>query len=444
MGKVQMTGSGGGGVSSDECTASKAQVLAGYTAVTSDSEDEAVTGTMPINGDQSATLKCGESKQIPEGYTSGGTVKAADLASQTKGTATEAYIYKGKTAVVNGATITGNMTCSSILSFSVAAYSTSQVLATWINPAKGPFSGVIICAKIGGYPTNKDDSRVYTGVGNNSAANGTSSVTIGGLTAGTTYYFRIWAYVTCSAGNFYSGYLQATAMPTAHGRQVFTSSGTFIVPTAVRGINIHCTGGGGGGGGSRIRAYGGGGGGGGYTSYINGISVTPGANIPVVVGAGGAGGSGGGKKGTTGGISSVTVNGITCSAAGGMGGGGTNDGAGGSGGGGYAYGNKSGSPNGGAGGSNGGDGAPATGEGGKGQGTTTREFGSGTLYSGGGGGGIYIYYGASVGAGGSGGGGAGGSNGSFGTGGGGGGGCTDYSAANAGLSGGSGNVIITW
>lgn len=444
MGKVLASGGGGGGTGSDECTASKVQVLAGYTAVTSDSEDEAAAGTMPDNGDQSGSLNCGQSKVIPAGYTSGGTVTANSLASQTDADATAAYIYNGKTAWVNGNKLTGNMTCQSILSFSVAAYSTSQVLATWKNPSKGPFSGVIICAKTGGYPTGINDGRVYTGVGSNSAANGTSSAVINGLTAGTTYYFRIWAYVTCSAGNFYSGYLQATASPVAHGRQAFTSSGTFTVPAGVRSVNVHCTGGGGGGGGSRIRAYGGGGGGGGYTSYINGISVTPGANVPVVVGAGGAGGSRGGGKGTNGGISSVTVNGITCSAAGGMGGGGTNDGAGGSGGGGYAYGNKSGSPNGGAGGSNGGDGAKATGEGGKGQGTTTREFGSGTIYSGGGGGGVYIYYGASVGAGGAGGGGAGGSNGSFGTGGGGGGGCTDYSTANGGLSGGSGNVIITW
>ena len=110
MGKVQMTRSGGGGVSSDECTASKAQVLVGRTAVTSDSDDESVEGTMPNNGEQSATLKCGQSKQIPAGYTTGGTVTAADLASQTGATAAANQISSGKTAWVNGKQVTGTLT----------------------------------------------------------------------------------------------------------------------------------------------------------------------------------------------------------------------------------------------------------------------------------------------------------------------------------------------
>lgn len=110
MGKVLASGSGGGGTGSDECTASKAQVLTGYTAVTSDSGDEAVDGTMPNNGEQSATLKCGQSKQIPAGYTPGGTVTAADLASQTGATAAANQISSGKTAWVNGQKVTGTLT----------------------------------------------------------------------------------------------------------------------------------------------------------------------------------------------------------------------------------------------------------------------------------------------------------------------------------------------
>ena len=110
MGKVLASGSGGGGTGSDECTASKAQVLTGYTAVTSDSGDEAVEGTMPNNGEQSATLKFGQSKQIPAGYTPGGTVTAADLASQTGATAAANQISSGKTAWVNGQKVTGTLT----------------------------------------------------------------------------------------------------------------------------------------------------------------------------------------------------------------------------------------------------------------------------------------------------------------------------------------------
>lgn len=468
MGKITATGIGSS-VGSDDCTAGKAQVLAGYTAVTSDSEDEAVTGTMPNNGEQNATLKCGQSKQIPAGYTSGGTVIAADLASQTGGDATAAYIYKGKTAWVNGNKLTGNMTCQSVLSFSVAAYSTSQVLATWKNPAKGPFSGVIICAKTGGYPANKDDSRVYTGVGNNSAANGTSSVIIGNLQAGQTYYFRIWGYVTCSAGNFYSANKDATCKITAHGRKAFTSSGTFTVPAGVRSINIHCTGAGSKGNDGRARdRYAGGGGGGGYAAWKTGIAVNPGAQIVVAVGAGGTTDDTS-STGSNAPSSSATLNGTTLvSALGGSNG---------------TYSivtmhSYSGKP----GGNSGGNGAtfdgsirnwngPSAGA----ASTSTSEFGNGTRYAGGGGGGGGCRYDSGSetdkywkgGTGGAGGGGTGsgwsidgsyggsgstpggfigGSAGSAGTGGGGGGnGCPNGTPhANGGYNGGSGNVIITW
>ena len=110
MGRVLIVGSGAIGTSSDDCTATKKHVLAGYTAITSDSNDEPIVGTMPINGEQSATLKCGESKQIPEGYTFGGTVTAADLASQTGATAVDNQLSSGKTAWVNGQKVTGTLT----------------------------------------------------------------------------------------------------------------------------------------------------------------------------------------------------------------------------------------------------------------------------------------------------------------------------------------------
>ena len=46
MGRILISPGGGGGTSSDELTATKAQVLEGYTAVTKDSDDEAGSGTM--------------------------------------------------------------------------------------------------------------------------------------------------------------------------------------------------------------------------------------------------------------------------------------------------------------------------------------------------------------------------------------------------------------
>lgn len=61
---------GGGGASSEDVTASKAQVLSGYTAVTHDSNDEIVGGTMPNRTDSgNVTLSAGTtSKSYAAGY----------------------------------------------------------------------------------------------------------------------------------------------------------------------------------------------------------------------------------------------------------------------------------------------------------------------------------------------------------------------------------------
>ena len=50
MGKILIPGSSGGGVGSDDVTASKAQVLQGYKTVTNDSDDEVVEGEIVSRG----------------------------------------------------------------------------------------------------------------------------------------------------------------------------------------------------------------------------------------------------------------------------------------------------------------------------------------------------------------------------------------------------------
>lgn len=75
------------------------------------------------------------------------------------------------------------------------------------------------------------------------------------------------------------------------GQQIFTSSGTFVVPDGVHKVDIFCVGGGGKAGKSRKGRYdvvyaGGGGGAGGYTTTMLGVELSS-ASYPVTVGASG-------------------------------------------------------------------------------------------------------------------------------------------------------------
>jgi Glycine-rich domain/Putative Ig domain/Rhamnogalacturonan I lyases beta-sheet domain len=255
----------------------------------------------------------------------------------------------------------------------------------------------------------------------------------------------VWA-----AGLAFSEFLYA-------GSAVYTSNGTWTVPSGVTTVNVLVVAAGGGGGGNS--GFGGAGGGGGGVVYAANYSVTSGANIPVYVGAGGAGaGRGDGGSGANGGNSSF---GSLVAYGGGGGAYGNNGGGNGGSGGGAAqsfgsYGlGTSGQGNNGGQGANwgtGGGGGPGAvggnanpdilkgGDGGGGYYSTIT--GTGQYFAGGGGG--WGYY--NSGAGGSGGGGTSGTNGTPATagtansGGGGGGGGTN----GAGKDGGSGIVVLSW
>ena len=449
MGVVNIPGGGGGGILSEELGATAEFVLKDLSYVGNDTDDEAGTGKMPNIGAQTGALNCGESVDISKGYHDGtGKITANSLASQTSATATAARILKGDTAWVNGVKLTGTVEVSSIPSFSVAAYSTSQLTFTWKNPAAAsgrPFSGVIICCKTGSYPTGPTDGFKYMGTGSNSAAGGTSSVTLSGFTAGTTYYCRIWAYCVCSAGNYTinstkvlvsSGYMSATKATYSILTKTFTSSTTYTIPEGYHTMDVFCVGGGGAGGFYYKNNYGGtgNGGGGGYTATKKGIAVSAGDSCTITVGTGGSGAQGSTTStrnlGNNGGASSVVHGSTTVTAAGGYGGNTDSyesadkdtSSNGGSGGGVRCY--SSGPSvasyiprNGTSGGSNGADGTTysytsSSGKtyyryAGKGQGSTTMPFGasSGTKYSGGGGGasgsGDDVYPATTAGAGGS-------------------------------------------
>ena len=383
--------SSGGGTGSDECTATLDHVLAGETAVTSDSNDEPGTGRMKVN---------------------------------------------------------------SLLSFNVAAYSGRRVLAKWQNPAAAPgkpYSGVYIRYSTSGYPGKAGGMQIYKGAGNNTASGAWSQQYLDMPNLNETYYFSIYPYVTCSAGELTGEVINAIVRTAGSFMVTITNTKNYTIPEGYTMADIFCVGGGGGGGGGywftkEQYQNGGGGGAGGYTATASNIGVAAGQILSCSIGGGGRGNSSLSGTGGTGGTTSVSRDGVVlCTANGGNGGYGANSG------------------NGGKGGSNGGDGGYndmdsrpiiragdngySDGRGTGSQGRTTRAWGepSGTLYAGGGGGGGVSK--SNPGAGGAGGGGAGGMNdgnpGSTNTGGGGGGGGgTVYGTGVGGGTGGSGVILI--
>lgn len=378
MGNIATSG-GTGGVGSDECTAVLAHVLAGEKAVTSDSGDEAGTGTMTVN---------------------------------------------------------------SLLSFSCAAYSGRRVLAKWQNPkaAKGkPYSGVYIRYSTNGYPGKTGGTQIYKGAGNNTASEGQSQTYLDLPALNTTYYLSIYPYVTCSAGEMTGGVINTSVKTSA--QLILTIKGTqnYTIPIGFTQADIFCVGAGGSGGSMSSKyTYGGGGGGSGYTATTLNTAVSAGQVLSCVVGSGVQYGNGNPSYVDRGGVRLCTADGGKGAdsyegAYGGSGGGGggqrDDNSPGGNGGsdGSRGYSVKSG----------------ASGGGGQGRSTRAFGESSGTLYAGGGGAGGALSNSGSGGAGGGGGGGgvnSWGGNGTANTGGGGGG---EYYSNGAGPgTGGSGIILL--
>lgn len=433
MARIYPVGGGAPGINPNELTAEAGDVIAGKIAGIKDNYS-GVTGTLTLTGNaQLNHVLSGETF-----YTTNPKVK-----------------------------LTGTMNVQSILSFSSAPYSANQIVFTWQNPQNGPFSGVIIVGKTGGYPTNiNDGTRYYKGFGNNANPLGLSNITLGGFGVNITYYFRVFGYCTINNQESITSSSLISNTIIKQITQTFMESGVWNPPQGVSVIDIFCVGGGGAGGNGTIstNGMGGGGGAGGRTTTVLNKSIT---NQPVIItiGSGGAG-DGANGFGNNGFSTNVTQNSVLISSASGGDGGASGNlsyagigGSGGSGGGGGCYVRQP-TTSGGNGGFDGGDGfgggSPELQ--GKGQGTTTRAFNnpSLTLYSGGGGGGGYSSASSSdpqkqsPGNGGNGGGGRGswrsgvGTSGQANLGGGGGGGAAVDTSTRMGLNGGSGICLIRY
>ncbi|MBE5981914.1 MAG: hypothetical protein E7248_01250 [Paenibacillaceae bacterium] len=102
---------GGGGIGSDEMTATKDNVLSGKTYVGADTNDEIGTGSITDNGATgNQSINAGSSFLVKKGYHEQDfSVCANSLASQTPGTASANHLLSGQTAWVNGNKVNGSI-----------------------------------------------------------------------------------------------------------------------------------------------------------------------------------------------------------------------------------------------------------------------------------------------------------------------------------------------
>lgn len=261
-----------------------------------------------------SSLTLGSALPIASGGTGSTSTTYANLQTNVTGTLPIANGGTGSTtATFSGANIT-SLNASAI---STGTLSNDRTTATASNgastivarDASGNFTGATITATTfsgsGASLTSLNASSISTGtVGTARLASGT---------ANSSTYLRgdqTWATVT--------------SLPGAQG-QVFTSSGTFTIPTGITAIKVTTQGGGGGGGGANHGNCGnqgtGGNGGGGGCAIKFLTSLTPGNTLAVTVGGGGNSNAAGGNSTVASGTQSIT----TIQGTGGSGGNSGND-----------------------------------------------------------------------------------------------------------------------
>lgn len=101
----------GGGVSSEDVTAAKAQVLSGYSTVTSDSDDEVVAGTMVDRGAINQSLPINGSYTIPQGYHNG---QGKVTQSVTTKAAQTYYPSTSEQSIASGRYLSGAQTIAAV------------------------------------------------------------------------------------------------------------------------------------------------------------------------------------------------------------------------------------------------------------------------------------------------------------------------------------------
>jgi hypothetical protein len=235
-----------------------------------------VTDTLPVaNGGTGATTLTGVLKGNGTGAV---TASNVNLASEVTGTL----------PVANGGT---GATTDSGARTNLGLGSMATQNSTFVSISGGVITGITDLAVADGGTGASSITSNQVILGNGSSALNGNLVAPG--TSGNV--------LTSNGTTWFSNALPASA--TGANVQIFTSSGTFTVPTGVTKLIVDVWGGGGGGANSIVGGTGAAGGSGGYgRAYVSGL--TPGASITVTVGGGGNAGAGSGGGGSAGGTSS--------------------------------------------------------------------------------------------------------------------------------------------
>jgi hypothetical protein len=255
-----------------------------------------VTGTSPI-------------------VSSGGNTPAISIPAATTSvngylTSTDWTTFNGKQAALVSGTNIKTVNSTSLLGTGDVSVGVTSVTGTAPVVSSGGAAPAIsmaaATASVNGYMTSTYASKldgITAGATNTTLVAGTG-ISVSGSTGAVT--------ITNTATSPYVG----------ERGQVFTSSGTFTIPTGVTALKITVVGGGGGGGGSGDAGWTsiGGTGSGVAISYLTGL--TPAATLAVTIGGGGTAGAAGRTNGGTGGNSTVASGTQTISTITGGGGGG--------------------------------------------------------------------------------------------------------------------------
>lgn len=189
----------GGGTGSDECTATKANVLSGCTAVTKDSDDEAVAGTMANNGAWTSRIGVNGKVIIPTGYHNGSGY--VDQAITNRGAVNASLPINGTYTIPEG--------------YHSGAGKVTQNIATMGAQTVTPGNSQKVVSCSGKYMTGDVTVPAVT---NLTAANIKKGVNVGGV-VGT------WeGYVAAATDLYYNGVNNAGFTKEAYGNEQFDSN----------------------------------------------------------------------------------------------------------------------------------------------------------------------------------------------------------------------------